>query len=80
MGMPQHPEFTPINQQSGWSPLRLGLVIFIAVFLAIIASCASIYYYSVNSAGKAVSDWRQERDQTPKSTFWKDYNEGGVRR
>lgn len=45
MSMPQHPEFTPINQQSGWSLLRLGLVIFIAAFLAIITSCVAIGTY-----------------------------------
>lgn len=71
MGMPQHPEFTPINQPSGWSLMRLGLVIFIAVFLAIIASC---YAYM-----QAVA-YEKERDRNPPRSFWKDYDEGGVRR
>jgi hypothetical protein len=70
MGMPQHPEFTPINQQSGWSPLRLGLVIFIAAFLAIISSCYAMLKYS---------DYEKERERNPHRSFWKDYDEGGVR-
>lgn len=51
---------TPIRR--GFPFIRLGLVIFISVFLASIASCAAIYMFFVKSTGDAVSQWRRERD------------------
>jgi hypothetical protein len=46
MSTPQHPGFSNPSQQSGMSLIRMGLVIFIATFLAIVASCYAITKYA----------------------------------